>query len=147
MILLLHRHRVLCSQRSSSFCQPIASFISSHLVLTFGVAGVHHLVGIIDTLVVVVVVVRKGVHGRLGAGFGVGGSLRGYRLLLMLFSLFLSLSLSLSRFVICYLSQLFYWEALCLSYQPTNSTMGEVVKCSCIRKRFGSANLLNIAES
>ena len=46
-------------------------------------------------LVVVVVVVRKGVHGRLGAGFGVGGSLRGYRLLLMLFSLFLSLSLSL----------------------------------------------------
>ena len=68
---LLHRHHVFCSQRSSSSCQPVESFISSHFVLTFGIAGVYQLFGIIDMLVVVVLV-GKGCHGRAGAGAGAG---------------------------------------------------------------------------
>ena len=43
--------------------------MSSHLDLTFGIAGVHQLFGIIDTLGVVFLV-GKGIHGRAGAGAG-----------------------------------------------------------------------------
>ena len=42
-------------------------------MLTFRIAGGHQLLDVIDTLVVVLLV-RKGVHGRAGAGAGAGGT-------------------------------------------------------------------------
>ena len=72
-VLLLHCHRAFCEQHRSLSFQPVASFIAQQLVLTFGIAGVHQLLDVIGMLVVVLLV-RKGVHGRAGAGAGAGGT-------------------------------------------------------------------------